>query len=194
MKFYLTVLIAAFMLTATLSAQHVNIGIKGGLNVYNIKTENTTAGDSKMGFYVGLLGHIHLSDQFGLQPELLYSAQGGSYKSGSVITNLNLNYINVPVLIQYMFDNGFRLQAGPQFGFLLNAESETNNIKTDLKDSFKPIEIGASFGMSYVNPPTGFGIDARYNIGLSNINENSSINSVNRGFQIGVFYLFGHKS
>jgi hypothetical protein len=36
MKFYLSGLMMAFILTSSASAQHINIGVKGGLNVYKI--------------------------------------------------------------------------------------------------------------------------------------------------------------
>jgi hypothetical protein len=93
-----------------------------------------------------------------------------------------------------MFDNGFRLQAGPQAGILISAKSKSNNNITDFKNDFNPIDFGVSIGASYVVPSTGFGIDARYNLGLSNINKNSSVNSTNRGIQLGMFYIFGHNS
>ncbi len=37
--------------------------------------------------------------------------------AGGQTQTINLNYVNVPVLVQYMFDNGFRLQTGPQAWF-----------------------------------------------------------------------------
>jgi hypothetical protein len=138
-----------------------------------------------------LLGHIHFNNHFAIQPEIVYSAQGAKIDNGT--SNYNLNYINVPVLFQYMFDNGFRLQAGPQAGFLISAKSKNDNNSTGNKNNLKPIDFGVSVGMSYVFPPTGFGVDARYNFGFSNINKNSTVNSTNRGFQFGVFYIFGYK-
>lgn len=36
MKFYLSGFMMAFILTSSASAQHINIGVKGGLNVYKI--------------------------------------------------------------------------------------------------------------------------------------------------------------
>ena len=185
---YLIGLITAILITGIASAQHgnapeghVSLGIKGGLNLYNINNDNGSTYDQITGYHFGLLGHIHLKNPWAIQPELVYSAQGA--KSGD--TNYNLGYINVPVLIQYMFDNGFRLQAGPQIGFLVSADN---------KDDLNPIEFGVSFGASYVVPSTGFGIDARYNLGLSNINKESDLNSTNRGIQLGIFYIFGHNS
>lgn len=170
------------------TAQYTNIGVKGGLNSFNIQTDDNSGFDSKIGLYVGLLGHIHLNEQYAFQPELVYSMQGA--KSGN--TDIKLDYINVPLLFQYMFDNGFRIQAGPQLGLLVNAKAEDNS-SVDIKDDFKSIDLGLSMGASYVHTSTGFGIDARYNLGLSDISENSSVKSTNRGLQIGVFYLFGHK-
>jgi len=196
MKF-LTGLMTAILITGVASAQHgnapaghVSLGIKGGVNVYNVHNDNDTKYDSKAGFHFGLLGHIHFDSNFAIQPEIVYSAQGA--KNGD--TKYNLDYLNVPVLFQYMFDNGFRIQAGPQLGFLISAKSKNNNDNTDIKDYYKPIDFGASIGASYVFPPTGFGIDVRYNLGLSNINKNSEVNSTNRGLQLGIFYIFGKNS
>jgi hypothetical protein len=93
-----------------------------------------------------------------------------------------------------MFDNGFRLEAGPQVGFLTNAKAELNGGEgVDVKSSFKKVDFAIGAGIGYINPNTGFGVDARYNYGLSNINENGSVNSYNRGFQLGLLYQFQHK-
>ena len=194
MKFYLCMAVAAILMSATANAQHVNIGIKGGLNYYNVHNDNGVKYDAKAGLHLGLLGHIHLSHELAFQPELLYSTQGGKFSEDNSTTKLNLGYINVPLLIQYMFDNGFRLEAGPQVGFLVNAKAETGNIKVDVKKDIKSTDFALAIGVGYIGA-SGFGVDARYNLGLSNINENSysSVKSTNRGFQLGVFYLFGHK-
>jgi len=200
MKF-LFALVTAILITGAASAQninspkgHINIGIKGGANFYNINNDNNVTYDSKIGFNLGLLGHIHVAKHFALQPEIQYSAQGAKYTNNLGDNKINLNYINVPVLLQYMWDNGFRLQAGPQAGILVSAKSKNNDNKVDIKNNYKPLDLGVSFGASYIHPSTGVGIDARYNLGLSNINENSDLKSTNRGFQLSLFYIFGHTS
>jgi hypothetical protein len=183
MKFLIG-LITAILITGVASAQHgnapaghVSLGIKGGLNMYNIHNDNGTEYDQRTGYNFGLLAHIHRNNQWAFQPELVYSAQGAK--------DYDLGYVNIPVLIQYMFDNGFRIQAGPQIGFLVSADN---------KDDLNPIDFALSIGASYVVPSTGFGIDFRYNLGLTNINKDSDVNSTNRGIQFGVFYIFGHNS
>jgi len=196
MKFLIG-LMTAILITGVASAQHgnapaghISLGIKGGVNVYNVHNDDNTKYDPRTGYHFGLLGHIHFDSHFAVQPEIVFSAQGAKI----VDTKYNLDYINVPVLFQYMFDNGFRIQAGPQVSFLVSAKSKLNNNTTDNKDNLKPIDFGLSIGASYVVPSTGFGIDARYNHGLSNINKNSAVNSTNRGVQMGIFYIFGKNS
>jgi hypothetical protein len=193
MKLYSIALIVAVLTATAASAQNMNIGIKGGLNLYNIDNDNNSEYDTKIGYHVGLLAHIHLTRQFAVQPELVYSLQGAKYTVGGVESKLNLGYVNIPVLLQYMFDNGFRLQAGPQLGFMLNAKTKIGDTKTDVKDQFKTVELGLAAGVGYVHTASGFGVDARYNYGLSDISESDAVKSTNRGFQVGVFYLFKHK-
>lgn len=194
MKKYLAILAVLLATGSSVFAQEVNIGIKGGLNSYTIGGDDTDDIDGKLGYNIGLLGHIHLSERFGLQPEIVYSTQGAKASDGNGDVKISLDYINVPVLFQYMYDNGFRIQAGPQVGFLTSAKAKADGVTVDLDDSFKTIDFGLSLGASYVHPASGFGVDARYNLGLSNINEDDSSKNYNRGFQIGVFYLFKHKS
>ncbi len=177
----------AILITGVASAQHgdsprgkINLGVKGGVNAYNIHNDNGVKYDSKLGFHIGMLAHIHFNDRFAFQPGIVYSAQGA--KLGN--STYNLDYINIPVMFQYMYDNGFRLQAGPQIGILAS---------TNL-DDINPIDFALGLGASYVVPSTGFGVDARYNIGLTNIHKSGTVSSSNRGFQFGLFYIFGHNS
>jgi len=192
MKLIITTAVSLFLLVGTLQAQHANLGVKAGLNTYTLKGDGMSNVDRKLGYHLGLIGHIHFSDQFALQPELVYSVQGAQYSVSGAELKLNLNYFNVPVLFQYMFDNGFRLQAGPQLGFLASAKSVFNNSESNVKDDFEKIDLGLSVGASYVNPATNFGVDVRYNAGLNNINKSSNADIYNRGWQVGLFYLFNH--
>jgi len=188
MKIYLiTIMTMLFLTVGTASAQNINIGTKIGLNSYTINTDNNSNLNARIGLHAGLIGHIHMNNQFALQPEIVFSMQGAKKGKNSV----NLDYINIPVIIQYMFDNGFRIQAGPQLGFLINAK-EGRDSSPSIKNDYKSIDAALSFGASYIHTPSDFGIDLRYNLGLNDISENSNVKSTNRGFQIGVFYLFNH--
>jgi hypothetical protein len=194
MKFLLSVALAVFFMTGIVNAQEVSFGIKGGLNVYNIHNNDRSLDFKPIaGFHIGALSHIHLTQKFALQPEVVFSTIGSDYRYGPEETRYNLSYINVPVLLQYMFKNGLRVQAGPQVSFLVHARSHTGDIKSDIREDFRTADFGLATGASYQLPNTGFGFDARFNLGLSDINRNGTVRSTNRGLQVGVFYLFPHK-
>jgi len=171
----------------------VAFGIKGGLNISNLHVENAgnSTADAKASFHVGGLAHIHITKSFAVQPEILYSGQGYKYELSNTTTKLNLHYLNLPVLAQFMVGKGFRIESGPQLGFMLAARQKTNNVSLDVKDNFKTVDFGWTFGLGYVTP-SGFGVDARYNVGISSINDASSTAVNNRVFQAGVFYQFNN--
>lgn len=194
MKNLLFASLTFLFLSGTAQSQEVHFGIKGGLNAYSVYGDNTPGYNPKLSFHAGILSHIHIKPKFAIQPELIFSAQGTTYKANGLENKLNLNYLNIPVNFQYMFDNGFRLQAGPQLGILTTAKLKTGDVASDTKSNFKIADIGITAGVSYVKPSIGLGIDIRYNHSLSNINSNNSIHSYNRGVQLGLFYIFGHKS
>jgi|SRR5436190_10867271 len=181
--------IICLFLQANIKAQtpDVHFGLKAGVNFSTIKISDGDYYDSKTGFHVGGLAHIHVAKHFAIQPEVLYSTQGANRGS----TKHKENYINVPVLGQYMTNTGFRLQTGPQVGFVVSAKSETGDVEVDIKDQVNTVEFGWSFGASYICK-FGFGLDARYNLGISNITETESVTAKNRVFQVGAFYQFQH--
>jgi hypothetical protein len=190
MKQYLIVAIALLLMTCTVHAQGVHPGLKGGLNVYNVLGNQPTNYVPKFSYHFGALTHFHVTDHFAVQPEVIYSAQGARYENSSL--DLRLKYVNVPVLAQYMFGNGFRLQAGPQVGIMASAKTEINGEKTNVENLFESADFGATAGLSFVRPETGLGFDVRYNQGFTDITS-GPFRSYNSGLQVGLFYLFGHE-
>ncbi len=173
--------------TLILNAQHVELGIKGGLNVSNVDIPNASNIDPRFSPFIGGLAHIHLSKEFALQPEIVFSSQGFKTTNDEVY---RLNYLNFPALAMYMFNSGFRLQTGPQVGLLLNADYKKGSAgRVDIKNGYKDVNLSWVFGGGYIMP-SGFGFDARFNLGLAKINDNTSAKIADRVFQVGVFYQF----
>ena len=169
-------------------AQETHFGLKAGVNIASLNVSPGGDYNSKAGLHIGGLAHIHLSRNFALQPEVVFSMQGGERDDD---VKLKLNYINIPLLVQYMTENGFRLQTGPQLGFLVSAKSENGDVEVDIKDSFTSTDFSWAFGAGYLFP-SGFGLDARYNLGISDVWDGSSAKIKNSVFQFGVFYQFMH--
>ncbi len=184
------------VLSAGLFAQNAKWGLKAGLNVSTLTDENDELG-SKVGFHAGVLSHIHLAPQWALQPEVVFSSQGAKYTISDGEHKLGLSYVNIPLQVQYMFNNGFRLQTGPQVGFLVDVNDKLNDTETGnfTSDDFKTVDFAWSAGLGYLTY-SGLGIDARYNFGLNNILDAGSANRKNNVFQVGLFYMFdnAHKA
>lgn len=178
-----------FMFNA--KSQSTHFGIKGGMNASSLNFEGNSDMQTKIGFNAGVLAHIHTGNEFwAFQPEAYYSSEGAKSKSNSNVST-TLGYINVPVLVQYMFNNGFRLEAGPQVGFLMSAKNKINDNSTDIKDNLKSAVFSIPAGIGYLTS-TGLGFDARYNFGISNINKSTSGTKTHSNvFQFDIFYQFG---
>jgi hypothetical protein len=176
-----------------------DFGIKGGLNIANqdIKVpgdaNSTVQRQSRLGLNAGLLAHIHVTPEIAIQPEALYSSQGSKYTINNQEHELQLDYINVPVQFQLMFKNGFRVQTGPQVGFLVNTKDKVGGVETGYFTSadFKKTDVAWTFGAGYLTN-SGIGIDARYNLGLTNINNVGTNTIKNNVAQLGLFYMFNN--
>jgi hypothetical protein len=180
----ITLSLLLFVSVVFAQSSPVEFGLKAGANLSALKT-NDQLSDHRTGYYFGGLAHVHLSKAFAVQPEVVYSSQGAEYRSKS---KTKLNYINVPVMGQYMFGNGLRLQTGPQVGFLTTAKSKGGDEETSVKSSMKNTDFSWAFGASYLTK-LGLGLDARYNLGLTDISKTAS-DLKNRVWQLGLFYQF----
>lgn len=184
------------LLSAAVFAQdNVRWGVKAGANFSTIHTESDAPSwGSRTGIHAGLLAHIHLNKNWAIQPEAVYSLQGSKNTEGGETQVNNLNYINVPVLLQYMFDNGFRLQTGPQLGFLVSANTKIEGgTHTENTDLYNKTDFSWSFGGGYLSN-SGLGVDARYNLGLTDVYKPGAMKETNGVFQVGLFYMFNHRS
>jgi hypothetical protein len=167
-----------------------HIGIKGGANITKIDGKSFKD-EFRYGYHIGGFAEIGLGNKFGLQPEVLFNQYSTSLDSNynhlyqNVFTSgqshVKLNYLSIPILLNYkLLGNFLSLQAGPQFGVLLNQD------KTLLQnggDAFKKGDFsmvgGAQLQLSAIR------ITGRYVIGLNDINDiGSSDKWKNQGFQV----------
>ena len=152
--FFLTAMLTASLLIRAQKA-HVELGLKGGLNVATISSPAYNSVDPRISVNFGGLAHIHLSKEIAIQPELLFSGQGAKQTIEGKDHKTNLNYLQIPVLLQYMIGTGFRLETGPQFGALLSANSKVGNVTTDINYAYKTMDVAWVFGAGYLTP-SGF--------------------------------------
>ncbi|WP_336516825.1 porin family protein [Pollutibacter soli] len=185
------IVLASFLGIASFSyAQvHVQPGVKAGVNVSNVHGNNFDY-NPRTSFHAGGLLHIHLNKTWAIQPELVFSSQGSKYSNNGIDYRTKLDYLNIPALVQFMTESGFRVETGPQLGFLLSARSKANEgVNNKVTDQFRSADLSWALGAGFLFP-SGFGIDARYNFGITEIAQNASANLRNNVFQVGLFYQF----
>ncbi len=183
-------------------------GLKAGLNVSDINNgASGTDMKAKTGLYVGVTASIPVSDEFSVQPELIYNQLGAKtnlYDFGGIIGNVStttkLDYISLPVMLQYNFPSNFYLELGPEFSYMVSAKQglSTSIISpsTDINmDYLNRLNVGAGFGAGY-NLNKNIGISARYTLGLTGLGKNGNVtdyfldSAKNNNLQVGVNFKF----
>jgi opacity protein-like surface antigen len=186
-KIIYTLALGIFLIPFTSNAQGIGIGIKAGANFANQNIKDVST-ESITDFHVGGYVNIMFSEKFGLTPELLYTAHGSKIEDAEISTD----YIAIPLMLRWKPISLISIQAGPQFSFLTNAESnDFENVKDQLENNDFGLAVGAG-----VHLPLGLNVGIRYVWGFSNISKATTQklpdNIKNRTFQLYVGWtLFG---
>jgi opacity protein-like surface antigen len=182
------ILFAAFAVVAFATQAQVKFGAKAGMNLANLSGD-ISDNKMKVGFNVGGLVNIPVSENLSVQPEILYSAEGTKF-GGSSTVDLNLGYVNIPVMLKYS-STGFYGEVGPQLGILASAKYKSGSSSASAKDDINSTNFGVAFGAGY-ELSSGLGFGARYSLGLSNIAKDAGGDKVKTSnISVGVHYIFG---
>lgn len=186
-----TMILAATMCFALLASSAANAaeaiygGFKGGVNIANQSADpsDSELADSRTGMAIGGYVGIPVNPMFAVQPEAFFTMKGDQGEAGGISGSNKLNYIEVPVLarMNFMTDATAHpsLYAGPSVGLNISAKAETDDGTTtdevDVKDSVNPIDFGMVVGGGIAFPvgkaQRNVGLDLRYTMGLTNIND-----------------------
>ena len=183
------VLLIALVISVSGISQSIDLGVKAGVNFSSINYDNV-ASSSITGFQAGVFAGIKFSDKLGVQADVLYSKQGAELTVSNVLQQIDLSYVNVPIVLKYYVFQGLNIQVGPQFGFVIN-----DNIKEILAGQVdaKSADVSGVVGLGY-DLPLGLRVDARYNFGFSDVldgiipGETNKGDSSNKVFSIAVGY------
>ena len=196
--FWITVLGAC--VSATASAQEITYGPEAGVNLSNVSGDMPNT-DMKLGIKAGAVVNIPAGGGFYLQPGLFFSQKGYQSAILGIDTRFNLNYVELPVNILYMFDLGnagaIFASAGMYAALAVNGTIKIEDVSKDIDfgsdgDEKKRFDYGANFGIGY---ETRWGIYLRgqYGLGLANVTADDDFSMKNNGIQITLGYLFGNR-
>lgn len=176
MKTKLSVLIACVIFANAAMAQF-DVGIKAGANIN--KVEGKTFEEAfDYGYHLGAFARIGLNDKLGIQPEVLFNQYQTKTSNnpediwenaGSDVVNkrIKLNYLSIPIMLNYkLLGNFLSLQAGPQFGILLNNdETLVKNGQNAFKSGDFSLAAGAQVKVLKAV------VSGRYVVGLNDISD-----------------------
>lgn len=176
MKTRSLLLVALILLAGTVTsfAQGFHLGIKGGANLVKVDGQSFKE-KFDYGYNLGGFAEINFSKKLGIQPEVLWNQSNTRttsqfnemYNDGlSELKDVKLNYLTIPVLLNFSPSKTVTFQAGPQFGILLNKDQD---LLENGKEAFKSGDLSMIGGVQL--NLGGFKVGGRYAAGLSNLND-----------------------
>lgn len=199
MKNLKTNLLSLFLLSlSTFSFAQVEFGVKGGVGLSNTTIVHGVSKE-RVGFLAGGVVKYQLTtknENHYLQAEVLYTTQGeySLYKEGGDKYKAFLNYINIPIMYKYYFDDqgkDFFIEGGPQLGFKVSEKFDTDEpeIGNNVPKSFDlAFNIGGGYSID-----RKYEINLRYQYGLIDTYDyNRWDNGTNRSsfLTLGIIYFF----
>ena len=119
------------------------------------------------------------SSAFSFQAELLYSEQGADLNSNILNEEINLDYLQAPLLVKFRVFEIFNLHIGPQLGFLTN-EVGTENFETKDFDFSGVAGVGLELGKLRANLRSHFGLTET----VDTINATHQYYSISIGYEL----------
>lgn len=202
-------------LTPTIvKSQEAQFGVKAGLNYSSIVGDLTQGIKFRFSGHAGVFLEIEFSNKFAFQPELVYSSQGFQFSSdlltiqngGDILdqndirTNVQFNYLTVPILGKFVVSDLLVVEFGPQFAFLLNQVTKIKNLdqrddtirddRTSTSGNFQ-LDYGAAVGLE-VQFDDEFSVSSRFYFGLRNRLEGleGNLQNYNTAIQLSANYSF----
>jgi len=217
------ILLLAFTAIASFSFAQVkpSFGVRGGVTnsgmrgdaVNNLRdildyTNGMVTTNNRTGFFAGPYVSIPLSENFSIDPSLLYSQKGYEMRGSISIKGMDFlganakaqlqsQYIDLPLVAKANF-GGFQIFAGPQLSYLMKSDLRTTagvlgfnllNKKFDVSDQFNKWDAAVTGGVGY-QFANGLNISAAYDHGLSKVDKNQNMSSYNQAFKVGLGMSF----
>lgn len=202
------------LLFSKANSQETYFGVKAGLNYSSVVGDLTEGIRFRFSGHAGIFLEMEFSEKFSFKPELVYSSQGFQFSSdlqaiqnGGVAfdendfrTNVQFNYLTLPILGKFTLNDRVAIEFGPQFGFLINQVTKIKNL--DQRDDTIPenrnvisgnfrLDYGGVVGVS-VQIIDKISVSPRFYIGLRNRLEDleGNLQNYNAAIQASVDYTF----
>ncbi len=172
------ILVLLLTLCSFANSQKYAIGIKGGLNYYNIGDIVTVGSNGPQGPVAGLIfepvkdigyqfgAFLNVAfDKFYIRPEINFVSNKNNYDFPLQTSRWTASKINVPLLLGYKIYDPISIYIGPSFSFFneMNLEG-ANNSTGESPINYSKNASNLMFGIQVEYKR--FGVDLRYELGL----------------------------
>lgn len=195
-------------------AQEAQFGLKGGLNYSSVVGDLTEGIKFRLSGHVGAFIEVAFAENFSFKPEIQYSSQGFQFSSdlasiqnggfpldeNDIRTNVQFNYLAIPLLGKFYLNDRVAVEFGPQFAFLLNQVTKIKNLdqrddtipenRTSISGNFQ-LDYGGAVGLD-IRFTENISLAPRFYIGLRNrLNGlDGTVQNFNAAIQLSANYKF----
>ena len=153
-------------LTISSNAQNFGGGIIAGISTSQVSGDQL-GGFNKVGFLVGAFTNKSISPLLSLQMEMTYIQKGSDNPkmNENSISDINLSYVEIPLLLKYQQSNTIAIEGGFETAFLISSSDNDiyGKISATNTREFNTTDIGIFIGLDY-----SIGARLRLNSRISN--------------------------
>ncbi len=154
MKKNIIIIFLAFVVNVSFSQKNkgFNAGVFGGLIASQVDGDWFT-GYNRLGIQTGIFTNYMFSDNMGYQLEIKYIQKGSknvNQKAGTYF-ELKLDYIEIPVMLNYKLDKKMYVEGGIGIAYLIRALEDRDGAGyTNYDPPFEKYDISAIGGFNYM--------------------------------------------
>ncbi|MFT4031891.1 MAG: outer membrane beta-barrel protein [Siphonobacter sp.] len=183
----LSILISIILLT-TASAQVLHLkphfGVRGGLTSgYTIISPKDFVTKFNSGLHLGAFYRARF-DRFVVEPELIFTQQGGTIKNATELTRNTFYYATVAPVFGYIITEGLTAEVGPQFAYAINSSGGSPKGPNNRTD------YGFTAGVRYdfMDALDKVSMSLRYSRGFNDVTNLTGYTFNNQAIQLSVIY------
>ncbi len=177
------------------------VGAMAGYSRSDLIGPEATQLRSRQGSVTGVYLLVPISGRLSFRPELLFSLKGGRTQTGSALLDIELAYLEIPLLAKYSFSRrrvrpvvfsgpALSLQIGCDVQFIAADQNSRSTCGEGSFSLFRSFDVGvvAGGGVEVRWPQSAIALEARYTAGLRSILGESEVRNRTYGLIVALTF------
>ena len=150
------ILLFCGFLILNIQAQNFGGGLIAGISTSQVSGDQL-GGFNKVGFLVGAFTNKSISPLLSIQMEMTFIQKGSKNPkmNANSISDINLSYVEIPLLLKYQQSNTIAIEGGIETAFLISSSDNDiyGKISATNTRKFNTTDIGIFIGLDYSISP-----------------------------------------